>query len=524
MSRSQMIDALSDRSTIWDVIVIGGGATGLGTALEAASRGHQTLLVEAADFAKGTSSRSTKLVHGGVRYLRQGRIRMVRESLLERSRLLHNAPHIVHPLGFVLPTFRFGRDWYYYAGLRAYDMLGGGTEFPGARLLSRNETLETLPTLREEKLRGGVLYSDGQFDDARLAISLLRTLLDEGGVALNYAPVVGLLQQGKRAVGVTIRDLESDREFAIRGRAVINATGVFVEDVLRMESNGSRGESLVAPSQGSHLVLDRSFLPSDRAMMIPETDDGRVLFAIPWHGKTLFGTTDLAVDRIEIEPRPLAQEVEYLLDYAGRYLTRAPNRGDVLSTFAGLRPLFRRKSADGKTASLSREHEIRVSQGGMISIIGGKWTTYRLMGENLIHRAEEVAGLTRKASRTATLPLHGAMERGVENPEDDPLAIYGSDAAGMRELIDSEPAFGELLHPSFPDLAVQVVWGVRHEFARTVEDILARRTRALFLDARAAIEAAPAVAKLMKRELKQSDDWESEQIRRFASLAQGYLL
>jgi len=523
MQRNEMLDALSDRSTTWDVIIIGGGATGLGAALESASRGHRTVLIEGADFAKGTSSRSTKLVHGGVRYLRQGRIRMVRESLLERSRLLHNAPHIVHPLGFVLPTFRFGGDWYYYAGLRAYDMLGGETEFPGARLLSRNETLEALPTLRREKLRGGVLYSDGQFDDTRLAISLLRTFLNEGGVALNYAPVVGLHSEWERVNGVTVRDSESGREFLIQGRVIINATGVFVEDVLRMESNESQGESLVAPSQGSHLVLDRSFLPSDQAMMIPETDDGRVLFAIPWHGKLLFGTTDLAVDQIQIEPRPLAQEVEYLLDYAGRYLTRAPGKEDVLSAFAGLRPLFRQKSADGKTASLSREHEIRVSKGGMISIIGGKWTTYRLMGENLIHRAEEVGGLRRKDSRTASLLLHGAME-GCTYSEEDALAIYGSEAGAMRELIAAEPSLGERLHPRLPYLAVQVAWGVRHEFARTVEDILARRTRGLLLDARAAIEAAPTVAKLMQEELGQSPEWTAEQIRQFESLATGYLL
>lgn len=526
MNRSQMIDAIADQSTRWDVIVIGGGATGLGAALEAASRGHRTVLVEAADFAKGTSSRSTKLVHGGVRYLRQGRIQMVRESLLERARLLHNAPHIVHPLGFVLPTFGFGADWYYYAGLRAYDLLASSPEFPGARMLSRAETLESLPTLRPEKLRGGVLYSDGQFDDTRLAISLLRTLLDEGGVALNYAPVVRLLQEGSKTVGVVIRDQESDREYEIRGRVVLNATGVFVEDVLKMESapESSHGESLVVPSQGSHLVFDRSFLPSDRAMMIPETDDGRVLFAIPWHGKVLFGTTDLAVNQIEIEPRPLTEEVDYLLDYAARYFTRAPERRDVLATFAGLRPLFRSQSSDGKTASLSREHEIRVSEGGMISIIGGKWTTYRLMGENLIHRAEQVGGLRLKESRTASLLLHGATVGMSAEIKEDPLTIYGSDAAAMRELIGTEPSLGELLHPRLPYQGVQVVWGVRHEFARTVEDLLARRTRALFLNARAAIEAAPAVARLMKQELQQTDAWEAEQIQQFETLAQGYHL
>ncbi len=529
MQRSEMIDAISERSTLWDVIVIGGGATGLGAALEAASRGHRTVLVEASDFAKGTSSRSTKLIHGGVRYLRQGQIRMVRESLLERKRLLHNAPHIVHPLGFVLPTYRWGADWYYYAGLKAYDMLGGSSEFPGVRRLSKQETLASLSTLKAERLQGGVLYFDGQFDDTRLAISLLRTLVNQGGTALNYAPVTRLIQEGGRTAGVTIRDQESGREFLIRGRAILNATGVFVEEISRMDSSAAQGESLVTPSQGSHLVLDTSFLPSERAMMIPETDDGRVLFAIPWHGKLLFGTTDLAVDQIEIEPRPLKQEVDYLLEHAGRYLTRTPRREDILSTFAGLRPLFKSRSAGDKTASLSREHEIRVSSNGLISIIGGKWTTYRLMGENLIHRAEQVGALPRKSSRTATLKLQGAADgmtvRGESSKSElDPFTIYGSDQKFLESLIEKDPESAEKLHPRLPYRGVQVVWGVRQEMARTVEDILARRTRALFLDARAAIEAAPTVAQLMRRELGQSDAWESEQIQQFESLAKGYLL
>lgn len=524
MNRSQMLDAIADPSTTWDVIVIGGGATGLGTALESASRGHRTVLVEAADFAKGTSSRSTKLVHGGVRYLRQGQFRMVRESLLERTRLLHNAPHVVHSLGFVLPTYSLGMDWYYYAGLKAYDLLGGSSEFPGAQRLSRGQTLEALPPLRPERLRGGVLYSDGQFDDTRLAISLLRTFIDQGGVAVNYAPVVRLLRTGGRTTGVTIRDLENGKEHLIRGRVVINATGVFVEQILEMEPSEAarREESLVMPSQGSHLVLEASFLSSTRAMMIPETDDGRVLFAIPWHGKVLFGTTDLAVKQIEIEPRPLREEVDYLLDYAGRYLVRAPERRDVLSTFAGLRPLFRSRTSKG-TAALSREHEIRVSEGGMISIIGGKWTTYRLMGENLIDRAEQVGGLPPKTSRTEALILHGGEGEQSQSTE-DPLAMYGSDATTMRSLIETNPTLGEKLHPRLPYLAVQVVWGVRNEMARTVEDILARRTRALFLDARAAMEMAATVARLMREELAQTGAWESDQVRQFQTLAEGYLL
>lgn len=527
MQRQEMIAAIESPDEIWDVIIIGGGATGLGAALEATTRGHRTVLVEAHDFAKGTSSRSTKLVHGGVRYLRQGQIGMVRQSLRERERLLHNAPHIVHPLRFVIPSYTTGGSWFYYAGLKTYDLLAGKTEFPGAKLLSRKQTAERLPTLNTENLRGGVLYSDGQFDDTRLSISLAQTICDHQGIVLNYSPVTSMIHQGDKLVGVVALDKESGREISLKGRVIVNATGVFADEIINLDEQTdlSVSQSVVVPSQGSHIVLDRSFLPGDAAMMIPETKDGRVLFAIPWHDHLLFGTTDLPVKKVDIEPRPLQEEVEYLLEYAGKYLIKRPTENDILTQFSGLRPLVRSNSSGQSTASLSREHDIRTSPSGLISIIGGKWTTYRHMGEQLINLAEKVGDLKAHASGTATLPLHGTpiMEKDRSiSTKDEFLKVYGSDLDDLRLLSNKDPSLGKQLHPRLPYLASQVVWAARHEMARTVEDVLARRTRALFLDAKAAIESAPQVASLLMQVLGETESWKKEQIESFEKLAKGY--
>ncbi len=530
MQREEMIAAIDSPGQIWDVIVIGGGATGLGAALEATTRGHRTVLVESHDFAKGTSSRSTKLVHGGVRYLRQGQIGMVRQSLRERERLLNNAPHIVHPLQFVIPSYTTAGSWYYYAGLKTYDFLAGRTQFPGARLLSRQQVTDSLPTLNEAKLRGGVLYSDGQFDDSRLAISLARTIAEHKGIVLNYTPVISMVHQGGKLTGVVVLDKESGREISLQGRVIVNATGVFADEIMNLDEESSpevphHGEPVVMPSQGSHLVLDRSFLPGDAAMMIPETRDGRVLFAIPWHNHLLFGTTDLPVESVTFDPRPLEEEVEYLIEYAGMYLSKKPTESDILSQFSGLRPLVRSESAGKSTASLSREHEIRTSPSGLISIIGGKWTTYRHMGEQLIDLAEKVGDLKARPSQTATLPIHGAPVMGKDkslSSDDEFLNVYGNDVDDLRLLSEKDPSLGKCLHPRLPYLASQVVWAARHEMARTVEDVLARRTRALFLDAQAALACAPQVASLLTQVLGTSESWKQEQIDSFEKLARGY--
>ncbi|MEJ7589937.1 MAG: glycerol-3-phosphate dehydrogenase/oxidase [Planctomycetaceae bacterium] len=526
MKRSEMLTAMEDRRTVWDVIVIGGGATGLGAAVEAAARGHRTLLVEAEDFAKGTSSRSTKLIHGGVRYLRQGRIGMVRQSLRERERLLRNAPHVVHSLDFVLPTYRWGARTIYYAGLRAYDMLAGQWISGRARRLSRSETCERLSTLRDDGVRGGVLYSDGQFDDARLAITLARTAVDLGAVVANYMAVVRLVRNQQRVTGVIVRDTESGKEFELRGRVVLNATGVFAEDILRMDTDSQQLEasddhSRLVVSQGSHLVLDASFLPGSTALMIPETDDGRVLFAIPWHGKVLLGTTDLAVRNVTREPRPLPSEIEYLLEHAGRYLQRSPTETDIRSRFAGLRPLVGAKSGSNATAKLSREHEIYTAASGLITVIGGKWTTYRHMGEELINIAEVIAGLPRQQSRTASLKLHGSPSN-FNASDTQTRNIYGSDGSQIESLIRESPELASRLHPRLPYRAAEVIWAARHEMAQTIEDILARRTRALFLDAHAAMESAAFVGELLQREFNRSPDWKVDQLQRFSAIACGY--
>lgn len=526
MKRSEMLSAMEDRTSHWDVIIIGGGATGLGAAVEAASRGHRTILVEAEDFAKGTSSRSTKLIHGGVRYLRQGQVGMVRQSLRERQRLLQNAPHVVHPLEFVLPTYRFGAQAFYYAGLRSYDILAGQWLSDRARLLSRKATCEHLPTLRDDGLRGGVVYTDGQFDDARLAITLAQTAVDLGAVVANYVSAVRLVRTQQRITGVIVRDSESGNEVELRGRVVLNATGVFAEDILKMDedlgtSRASNARPEVVPSQGSHLVLDASFLPGSCALMIPETDDGRVLFAIPWHGKVLLGTTDIAVKHVTRDPRPMAQETAYLLDYAGRYLQRAPVESDILSRFAGLRPLVGHRSGSTKTSRLSREHEIYTSASGLITVIGGKWTTYRQMGEDLIDKAEINASLARKPSRTASLKLHGFPS----DPATDVAHlrnVYSSDSEKLDSLIRETPELATAIHPRLPYRAANVIWAAKFEMAQTIEDVLARRTRSLFLDAKAAMESAELVGTLLQQELNRSDDWRLDQMQRFENIAEGF--
>ncbi|MCI0571174.1 MAG: glycerol-3-phosphate dehydrogenase/oxidase [Myxococcaceae bacterium] len=520
-------DALARLEEPVDIAIIGGGATGLGTAVEAAARGWRVALLEAHDFASGTSSRSTKLVHGGVRYLAQGNIGLVREALRERGRLRRNAPHLVGELEFVVPAYDWWAGPYFGVGLKLYDVLAGRYRLGRSRFLQREEVLERIPTLEAEGLRGGIAYSDGQFDDARLAMALAQTACGMGAAVLNHAPVVRLLKEEGRLCGVVARDAESGRELTVRAKVVVNATGVFTDGVRRMDA--PEAEPVLAPSQGVHLVLPERFLPGNHALMVPRTDDGRVLFLIPWHGRTLVGTTDTPVHEVSLEPRPLEEELVFLLEHAARYLREDPRPEDVLSVFVGLRPLVRAGKEEGATKSLSRDHTLLVSQSGLVTVVGGKWTTYRKMGEDTVDRAEQVAGWEPRPSRTAELRLHGApaveeVPEGQLGQRGSPLEMYGTDAPRVQALVTERPELGAPLHPRLPYLKAEVVWAVREEMARTVEDVLSRRTRALLLDARAAAEAAPEVASLMARELGRDVAWEHAQVAAFRERAMASLL
>jgi len=525
MNRDAMLQALTTRSEPWDILVIGGGATGLGIAVDAAARGYRTALVEQNDFAKGTSSRSTKLIHGGVRYLQQGNVGLVLEALRERGLLTQNAPHLVNHLSFIVPNYTWWEAPFYGVGLKIYDLLAGKLGLGPSEHLSREETLRRLPTLEPNGLKGGTIYYDGQFDDARLAICLAQTAADSGAVLINYMPVVSLVKKNDLVRGVAVKELESGQEHELNARVVVNATGVFSDSVRRMDE--ADAEPMIAPSQGIHLVLDKSFLPGDSAVMVPKTDDGRVLFAIPWHGRVLIGTTDTPVSEAQLEPRPLPEEIEFLLTHAARYLTKDPKPGDVLSAFAGLRPL--RKMGEMKdTASLPRDHSVSISKSGLVSISGGKWTTYRKMAEDAVNQAALVAGLAERPCPTANLRLHGWRNgEGKPRPARGAGEVwegYGTDAACLRALVKEHPGLNELLHPKLPYRGAEVVWAVRHEMARTVEDVLSRRTRALLLDARASVAIARKVARLAAKELGRDPKWEAEQVESFRELAAGYVL
>ncbi len=528
-ARAELIERLRSDEP-WDLAIIGGGATGLGAAVDAVARGYRTVLVEAHDFAQGTSSRSTKLIHGGVRYLAQGNLGLVREALNERTVLLHNAPHLVAPRTFVVPAYNWLMLPYYGAGLKLYDLLAGGRGFGRSGPISASKARRLVPTLRAKGLRGGIIYQDGQFDDARLVITLLRTFADLGGVALNYLAAVGVRKEAGRVSGIVVRDAEAGDEFSIRARGVINATGVYADEVRHLDEPSS--PDLLRPSRGIHLVLPRRFLPGDAAVMVPKTDDGRVLFAIPWHDRVLLGTTDIPITGAPpIEPHPSNEEIDYLLKHAGRYLDPAPDASHVLSVFAGLRPLLGPHHPRGATSRLSREHAVVVSESGLITITGGKWTTYRRMGADVVDQAIPVAGLTPRPSTTEGLRLHGAPDPGESvavtsepGSSSDPLVVFGTEAEAVRGVIQERSEWSRPLHPHLPYLTGEVVWSARHEWARSVEDVLSRRTRALLLDARASIEAAPRVADLLAESLGHDTTWRDEQVRRFQTVAEGYLL
>ena len=515
MNRAQHLRQL-ETTKHWDIIIIGGGATGLGAAVDAAARGYKTLLLEQADFGKGTSSRSTKLIHGGVRYLQQGNIRLVRDALRERGLLLKNAPHIAHPIKLVLPAYRWYEKLYYGLGLKLYNFLSAKLSLGTTEILSVKKTQEYIQGLDGKKLSGGVVYYDGQFDDARLCIALALTASDIGGTVLNHCKVTGLIREHEQVKGVQLHDLITNRHMEARGTIVINATGVFVDDVLRMAEDGL--PRTVSPSQGIHIVVEKRFFPGEHALFIPRTDDGRVLFAVPYHNRVIIGTTDTGIEQPILEPVPQEQEIDFVISHFNRYVHTGLQRSDVKSVFAGLRPLVK-IPGQKKTAVLPRDHTIWVSKGGMLNISGGKWTTYRKMAQELILKAHYEAGLAYTRCQTETMKLHGWIKK-VDY--EDPLYYYGSDAAAIRYL--QHQGYSQLLHADLPYTTAEVIWAVGHEMAMTLEDVLARRTRALFLDAKAAIEAAPLVAQLMMKELGQDEAWKQQQLQQFREVAKGYLI
>lgn len=520
MKREKMIKQVGGTGQ-WDVIIAGGGATGLGVAVDAATRGYRTLLLEADDFAKGTSSRSTKLVHGGVRYLEQGDIPLVLEALRERGLMHQNAPHLVHHLSFLIPRYQWWEGPFFGIGLKVYDALAGKLNLAPSKLVSREETIKRIPNIEQENLLGGVEYFDGQFDDSRLAITLAQTAVHHGACVLNYARVTGLTKEGGLTSGVEFTNGETGRKYSAKGSVVINATGIFSDTIRSMDD--PKAIKAVQPSQGVHLVFERSFLQGDSAIMVPHTDDGRVLFVIPWHGKVLVGTTDTAMEHPEIEPRALKDEIGFILRNAARYLSRDPKEEDILSIFAGQRPLVRPPGKDGAaTKTISRNHEVLVSDSGLVTIVGGKWTTYRKMAEDTLDHAAMLGGLEDRPCVTTNLQLHGWRSPNAPALPDG-LDVYGSDADKVQALMKSDPSLAEPLHPRLPYPLAAVVWGARHEQARTLEDVLSRRTRALILDARAAIEAAPASAKILARELGHDKAWAESQVEEFTKLAGGYL-
>ena len=518
MNRAEMLDRIKSRKTPWDFIIIGGGATGVGCCLDAASRGFDVLLLEQSDFGKGTSSRSTKLVHGGVRYLAQGDLSLVREALKERGILRKNAPHLVKNQSFIVPCYSIWQKFFYGAGLKTYNLLSGKYGFGKSVILSKNETLRRLPNIKSKNLRGGILYFDGQFDDARLLIDLLKTAVEQSATVLNYAPVFELTKIKNKIDGVKFRDAETGEDFTAKAKVVINATGAFCDTVRRLSNE--KAEKIIAPSQGIHLVFDREFLSSGDALMIPKTSDGRVLFAIPFHGKTLVGTTDTPIETAELEPRAFEREIKFILQTAAEYFDKPPQREDVLSIFAGVRPLV--KSAKTKnTAALSRDHTIEIDESDLLTITGGKWTTYRRMAEDAVNQAIERANLSAKNCATEDLKIHGFCEDAEKFGD---LAVYGADARKIRELIKESPSLGEKLHADLPYRAAEVIWAIRFEMAQTVEDVLARRTRALFLDAKAAVEMAPRVAEIMALEAGKDANWIAGQIEIFNKIAGNYCI
>jgi glycerol-3-phosphate dehydrogenase len=518
MNRAALLKELRTQSNVvWDILVIGGGATGLGVALDGASRGYKTLLLEQSDFAKGTSSRSTKLVHGGVRYMAQGDLLLVMEALHERGLLLKNAPHLTSNQEFVIPVYTLWDAFLYTVGLKFYDLMAGRLSMGKSYFLNRKKTLERLPQLISLGLKGGVVYHDGQFDDSRMAIALAQSCVQNGGLVMNYCKVTGFLKDKNGKInGVIAKEADSGEEFNLKANLVINATGVFADAIAKMDN--PEAKLSIKPSQGIHIVLNKSFLQSSSAIMIPKTEDGRVLFLIPWYNEVVVGTTDTPLDIISLEPVALEKEIRFILNTAEKYLVSPPKREDILCVFAGLRPLAANPENPASTKEVSRRHKITLSPSGLLTIVGGKWTTYRRMAQEAIDKAIKAGFLEKKECVTATLKLATLI-----NNSSSRLNIYGDKLSEIERIINEKHELGEPIDPRLPYTRAEIIWICRNEMPFSIEDVLARRTRALFLNARVSSEVATEVARLMAEELGHDKKWQKEQVESYNQLISKYL-
>jgi glycerol-3-phosphate dehydrogenase len=519
LNRADLINRLNAHIHPWDVIVIGGGATGAGIAFDAVSRGYDTLLLEQEDFGKGTSSRSTKLIHGGVRYLAQGDLVLVFEALRERGLILKNAPHITFNQPFAVPVYSLWEAIKYTVGLKFYDLLAGKLSLGKSKFINRKETLKILPGLSEKGLKGSVVYHDGQFDDTRLLIDLIQSVVKAGGICLNCFRVTGLTKNNGKITGVRAIDTETRNEFLFNGKAIINATGVFTDDVIRMDQPVMK--RTIRPSQGIHLVLRREFLPGTSSVMIPKTEDGRVLFAIPWYDHVVIGTTDTPVNDVSLEPRALDEEIDFILNNARKYFKIPPERKDILTVFAGLRPLVASPEDPSATRELSRRHKISISASGLVNVEGGKWTVFRKMAEDTLDRVIRSRMLEPSPCKTRNLPVFGAT---TDVDKNNRLHIYGSCQDEIVALGKNNPGLNKSIHPDLPYTTAEIVWICRNEMPRKLEDMLARRTRSLFLHAEASREMACDVATIMAAELGFSGEWIAGQIEEYGRLVEKYVV
>ena len=515
MNRSDSLGKLNKVSQ-WDIIIIGGGASGLGIAVDASKRGYKTLLLEKYDFGKGTSSRSTKLIHGGVRYLQNGDITLVIESLKERGILKRNAPHLVRDLSFVIPSYDWWSSPFYGIGMKIYDMMAGNLGLGRSIMISTKETLKLIPNVSKKGLRGGVIYHDGQFDDSRMAITLALTANSKKTALLNYCSVEKLLKDKDEVIGVEFRDTINSKKYKVKSKVVINATGVFAEEIIRMDQPDI--DKMIQPSQGVHIVLEKKFLKSKHAILIPQTSDGRVLFAVPWKDYVVVGTTDTQVKTASIEPKPLKDEIDFILKNASKYMTIKPNRSDIKSVFAGLRPLAA-TSNKKSTKEVSRSHKINIAPSGLISVLGGKWTTYRKIAEDAINAAISINRLKKKKCKTEKLKLVGYKKTVDWN---DPMHVYGSQKKKVQSLggVDDNKSLSKKFH-----LTNNIIeWSILHEMALTLEDVLARRTRCTFLNAKESKRIAPEVARKMAKVLEKDQNWIDEELKNFNKLIKNYIV